>query len=114
MDKALHWGECVCVWQGETGAAELDRDTEQMQRERQKASKGPTARETSKPGAQNTEERGTGRERSAGGLVTHGHPGILPGKRETGRREGRRRKNQKTHRMRGERQKGSAWASCSP
>lgn len=65
---------CVCVsvhGKGRSGAAELNRDTEQMERERQRVSKGHTARETSKTGAQNMEERGTEQERSAGGLVTH-------------------------------------------
>lgn len=70
-------------------------------------SKGHTARETSKTGAQNTEERGTEQARSAGGLVTHRYAGMLAGKRE--REESRRRKRggRKT-------EKGSAWVSCSP
>lgn len=98
---------CVSVHcKGRSGAAELNRDTEQMERERQRVSKGHTARETSKTGAQNTEARREEQSRSAqrGGscyprIRRHSHRQEREGGERAGEgrarrhREGRREKD---------------------
>lgn len=69
---------------GRSQPAELNMDTEgQTERERERVSTWHTEQDRSSE----HRDRGTEQERSAGGLVTHGHPGIFTDKRKRKEKE---------------------------
>lgn len=76
-------------------------------KDRERVSTGHTEQDRS---SEHRGDRGTERERSAGGLVTHGHPGIFTDKRKRKEKEEpvdtQKRRGRKT-------EEGSAWVSCS-
>lgn len=74
-------GLCVCVRQGEITTSRAKHGHRGTDRER------VSTWHTEQDRSSEHRDRGTEQERSAGGLVTHGHPGIFTDKRKRKEKE---------------------------